>query len=203
MGKDKGTTISNTTAERTPTAEETRLNQLDIQLREATQPGLISTQTAGLDLAGKMLRGEQLPEGYQSLWAGIDEGVTSSIVGQSLRDIAPGFQAGGILDSGVAADISARTAADIRRASAEFNIGTKLNLLNLALSGQAQVQSPVLTQAANLGQRLGTLGKVTTSGSTNTYAMNPFLKSFQTSFGSALGSGNFGSENAKAFAMMA
>jgi hypothetical protein len=184
MGKEKSVTTTNQTVERQPTAEETRLNQLDVALREATQGGLIGTQTAGLDIAQKLLRGENLPGYLQDLAGGISPEVTSGIVQQSLKDIMPSFQSAGIIDSGVAAEISGRTAGDIRRASEEFNIGNRLNLLNLALSGQAQIQSPVLSNAANLGQRLGTLGQITMSGSSTTMGMNPFLKSFQTSMGS-------------------
>ena len=140
MGKDKGTSVTNTTSERQPTAEETRLNQLDIQLREGTQAGMMGTQQAGLSLAEKLLKGENLPGYLQDLAGGISPDVTNSIVQQSLKDIMPSFQSSGILDSGVAAEISARTAGDIRRASEEFNIGNRLNMLNLALSGQAQIQ---------------------------------------------------------------
>jgi hypothetical protein len=196
MGGEKSsgssTTVVNQSTERQPTAEETRLNQLDIQLREATQPGMMATQQAGLTLAEKLLKGEEpLPGFFQQLAGGISPEVTQDIVNQSMRDIMPSFQSSGLMDSGVAASISARTSADIRRASEEFNIGNKLNLLNLALSGQAQIQSPIMSQAANLGGRLTTLGSTTTQGTTTTNAvqkgMNPFLKSFQTSAGSGLG----------------
>lgn len=193
MGEEKQntTTVVNQQTEREPTAEERRLNQLDIQLREATQPGLIQTQTAGLSLAEQLLRGsEPLPGFFQELSAGISQQLQSEIAQESIKDLLPSFQSSGLLESGVAADIAARTAGDIRRASQEFNIGNRLNLLNLALSGQAQIQSPILAQAANLGNRLTTLGRTTTSGttSTTTSLMNPFIKSFQTSFGSSLGS---------------
>lgn len=190
--KDTSTTVVNQQTERQPSAEERRLNQLDINLREATQPGLIRTQTAGLELAEQLLRGsEPLPGFFQELSGGISPQIQSEIAQEAVKDILPSFQAGGLLESGVAADIAARTAGDIRRASQEFNIGNRLNLLNLALSGQAQIQSPVLAQAANLGQRLTTLGTTTTSGTAmETFkGQNPFLKSFQTSFGSSLGQG--------------
>lgn len=201
MGKEKttSTTVVNEKSERQPTAEETRLNQLDIQLREATQPGLIKTQTAGLDLAEQLLRGsEPLPGFFQELSGGISPQIQSEIAQEAVKDILPSFQAGGLLESGVAADIAARTAGDIRRATQEFNIGNRLNLLNLALSGQAQIQSPILSQAANLGNRLTTLGATTTTGTNmGTFkGQNPFLKSFQTSFGSSFGSGLADTSNA-------
>lgn len=202
MGKEKqsssGTTVVNQTTTPTPTPEETRLNQLQIQATEQTQPQLIQAQKSGLNLINQLLTGqEQLPGFFTQLGQGISPQITNDIVQQSLRDIMPSFQQSGILDSGVAASIAGRTAGDIRRASEEFNIGNRLNLLNLALSGQAQVQQPILGQAEMLGSRLAGLRSVnqqgTTSMSSTQYAMNPFLKSFQQSLGQSLGSGSFGS----------
>ncbi len=93
-----------------------------------------------------------------------------------------------------------------QRAGQEFDIGTEysrrafnegqlLNLLNLGVGGQAQVQSPILAQSGMLAGNLAGLRGTTQQGSTNTQLtmMNPFLKSFQTSLGSSLGSGSFGS----------
>lgn len=200
MGKAKETTTvdQRTTQQVTPqpTAEETRLNQLAVQREEATQPGLIAAQMSGLELVRRLLEGsEALPGTFQSLAAGISPEVTSSIVSRSLEDITPSFQQAGLLDSGVRASVSGRIAGDIRRASEEFNIGNRLNLLNLALSGQAQVQQPILGFSSLLSQRLAGLRSVTstgtTSGSTTTLGMNPFLKSFQESLGRTLGSPRF------------
>lgn len=205
MGKDKQTStttnVVNQTSTPQATPEEQRLNQLEIERIEATQPGLISAQQAGLGLINQLLLGQEpLPGFFQQLSQGISPEVTQDIVSQSLRDIAPQFQASGILDSGVAADISARTAADIRRATEEYNLGNKFNLLNLALSGQAQVQQPLLAQSQILSGRLAGLRPVTTSGtSSGTQTItsgNPFLQSFQTSLGKSLGSGNYGSWSA-------
>lgn len=72
-----------------------------------------------------------------------------------------------------------------------FNMGNLINLLNLALSGQAQVQQPVLAQGQTLSNALAGLRSTNTTGTSTTsqFAMNPFLKSFQTSLGSSLGGG--------------
>jgi hypothetical protein len=195
-GGSSGTT-STTVTERQPTAAEDRLNVLQGNMMEATAPYQQRTQIAGLQLSEMLLKGEEpLPGYFQQLSGGISPEVTQSIVNQSLKDIAPSFQSAGILDSGVAASISARTAGDIRRASEEFNIGNRLNLLNLALSGQAQVQAPVLGVSSQLGQRLGTLGATTMRGSSTTTDNNTFgrtfMQSFGTSFGQSLGSGTYG-----------
>ena len=51
MGNEKqksdSTTVINQTQQATPTPEETRLNQLEIQRVEATQPGQIAVQQHG------------------------------------------------------------------------------------------------------------------------------------------------------------
>lgn len=195
MGSEKSTqtTVQNTTSTPTPTAEETRLNQLDLQAREKNQQGLIDVQGNSLNLANLLLRGMGLPGYLQNLPGGINEDVTQSIVDKSLRDIKPSFQQGGILDSGVAASIAGRTAGDIRRNSAEFNVNNLLQLLNLATGNAAQVQQPVLAQSQDLGGRLAGLRSVNQTGNSTqtTKSMNPFLKSFSQSAGTSLGKGVF------------
>lgn len=78
----------------------------------------------------------------------------------------------GLLDSGVNAAVSGRTSGDIRRQAAEYNIGNLQNLLNLALSGQAQVQQPIVGMSGILNQRLAGLGS-TTSNYTSTQRHTP------------------------------
>jgi hypothetical protein len=190
---------STTVTERQPTAEEERMNRLQADIVEATAPYQKATQIAGLSLSEMLLRGQEpLPGYFNQLSQGISPEVTQSIVSQSLKDIAPSFQSAGIMDSGVAASISARTSADIRRASEEYNIGNRLNLLNLALSGQAQVQAPVLATSQQLRGSLGSLGKMTST--TNSYQSDnntfgrTFMQSFGQSAGSSMGSGTFGNK---------
>src|SRR3990167_9415251 len=169
MGSDKSksTTTVNQSTTPTPTAEETRLNQLDLQLREQNQGALGQVQGNSLNLANLLLQGQQLPGYLQGLPGGISPDVTQSIVDQSLRDIKPSFQQGGILDSGVAASVAGRTAGDIRMNSAQFNLQNLQQLLNLAVGGQAQVQQPIIGQAGALGQRLAGLRSVNQTGTTN------------------------------------
>ena len=78
---------------------------------------------------------------------------------------------------------------DSARSGQAFNIGNLLNLLNLAVGGQAQVQQPILATSQMLGGRLAGLRTVTQSGMTDSTqkSMNPFLKSFQQSAGTGLG----------------
>ena len=128
-----------------------------------------------------------MPGYLNTLPGGISEDVTNSITQQSLQDIMPQFQSAGILDSGTAAQISSRTAADVRNQSAQFNIQNLLQLLNLGVGGQAQVQQPLLTTSGQYSQSLSGLRSINQTGSSSTLGMNPFLKSFQTSAGSGIG----------------
>lgn len=190
MGSSKETTTTNTTSQATATPEEQELNRLEIERIKATQPGLIASQQAGLDLINMLLTGQgPLPGFFGDLAQGISPDVTNSIVQRSLQDISPMFQSSGILDSGTAASLSSRLAGDIRQGAEEFNIGNKYNLLNLALTGQAQVQQPLLAQSANIGGRLAGLRPMTSMGTSVQRSPNPFLQSFQQSAGQFIGSG--------------
>lgn len=126
---------------------------------------------------------EQIP-----LSAGVmGEDITNEIVRRSLRDIFPQFQAMGLpIESGVAQSIAGRTAGDIRTQVAQSdlerqlaireanlnvgqatqyqNLNNLLNLLNLAVGGQAQIQQPVIATGGTLGQRLAGLRTIQTTG---------------------------------------
>lgn len=197
MGKDKqtssGTTVVNQTTTPTPTAEETALNKLQLEQAQAFDPYQRQIQASAGNLSNLLLQGKELPGYLQGLPGGISPDVIQSIVNQSLADIAPQFQQSGILDSGAAAAISARTAADTRNQAAQFNIQNLMQLLNQAIGGQAQVQGPALQNTAILSNSLAGLRSINQQGSTTSNmtqkSMNPFLRSFQTSAGQTLGSG--------------
>lgn len=180
MGKDKTTTNQTTTA----TPEERELNRLQLEQARAFDPQQRQMNENAGNLVNQLLTGKSLPGYLNTLPGGISPEVTQHIVDQSLRDLYPQFQSSGILDSGVAASIAGRTSGDIRASAEQFNIQNLQQLLNLAVGGQAQVQQPMLQTTSQLGSRLAGLRSTT---STQT-AMNPFLKSFQTSLGQGLGS---------------
>ena len=170
----KGSSSTTTTKQATESASERELNELEIEKVRATQPGQIQTQLASQNLINQLLTGgsvEDLPGFFGEIGGGISPETTSGIVQESLKDLGTQFQGAGILDSGTAQSIAARTAGDIRRGTEEFNIGNKLNLLNLALSGQAQVQQPLLAQSQQLGGRLAGLRSVNQTQTTK----NPFF----------------------------
>lgn len=189
MGADRQT--STQSQQYTPTDEEKQLNQLQLGQAQAFDPIQRQLNNNGGNLVNNLLTGQALPGYLNQLPGGITPDVTQGIVNDSLNDLYPQFQKSGILDSGVAAQIAGRTSADIRQNSAQFNLQNLQQLLNLGVGGQAQVQQPSVSTSQALGGRLA--GLASSSGTTSTIGMNPFLKSFQTSLGSSLGSGSFGS----------
>jgi len=189
MGKEKTTTTQTQQVQATP--EEQEFNRLQLELARSAQPGQLQLQGQSLALGSDFLTGIQsgLAQSpiVNRLLQGIDPNVTSDIVQKSLADVRPGLQAGGLMDSGVRAELETRTAGDIRRASEESNLNALFNLLNLSQGQAAQIQQPLLAQNQMLGGQLAGLRSIT--GNSTTLGMNPFLKSFQTSFGSSLGGG--------------
>ena len=195
MDDKKTTTETQSTASEQrakPTDQEQRILNAQEQIFMQSVPGqerlaeLIPQTVEGI-LSG----GKGLPDIYNSLFAGISPEITNELAGEAVSDIMPGFQSSGILDSGVAASVAARTAGDIRRNVAENNLQRIYNLLGLGLGQGLAQQSVGSGQGTALGGQLAGLRTVTStgtgSGMTTTTQMNPFLKSFQTSFGEGMG----------------
>lgn len=196
MGKERTVvqTSSNQSAQYTATPEEQELNRLQLAQAREFDPIQRELNLRGGNLVNNLLAGQPLPGYLGGLPGGISEDVTSQIVRDSIRDLQGSFQSAGLLDSGVNAAISARTAADIRTQSAQFNLQNLQQLLNIAVGGQAQVQTPQISQSGILSQRLAGLRGFsgTTTGNQTTIGMNPFMKSFQQGLGQSLGGGSFG-----------
>jgi len=167
---------------------------LAYQRESALDPMIRDVQSQGLNLAGLLLRGQDLPGYLGGLPAGIDESTTQSIVNKALSDQAPMFQGSGLLDSGVRASIGARTAGDIRTQVAQFNIQNLMQLLNQALGGQAQVQQPILGFSQNAGNILSNPANRSSSGTqttTQSGGPNPFLQAVGTGLGTFGALGGF------------
>jgi hypothetical protein len=202
MGKDKTTNTTDSTSTSSQqveqTAEEKRLNELDLAFREAGQPFLLKLQELGFDVSSNLLQGKALGGAFGDDIFGLSDEDIDDIARKSVADIQPGFQNLGIGDSGVAASLSAQTSGDVRRQSRQFNVGALQNALNLAMGSSAQVQGASLGAGNAVGQRLAGLRGITTTGTqrgiTTLKEMNPFMKSFQTSLGGGLGErfGNIG-----------
>lgn len=183
MSGEKTTIKSEQSATATP--EERQLNQLQLQRIQGNQA---DQQTLDKNLYGTIntiLEGKQLPANLAGI-TGINEDQTKNMVDASLRDIYPQFQSAGILDSGVAAQIASRTAADVRNSNAQFNVTALSQLFNQALGGGSNLQANSNQQNQVLGNQLAGLRSINQNQST--IGMNPFLKSFETSLGKTLGS---------------
>jgi len=198
MGEERQTTTTDSTQGQTvtptATAEETEFNKLALERQRAAQPGLLSLDEQGMGLVSKLLAGEDLPGYLGGLPGGISPEVTSEMAGRAVEDIAPSFQKSGILDSGTAASISARTAGDIRLGSAEFNLQNLLQLLNLGVGGQAQVQQGTSVAGGTLSSALAGLRSTSTTGTsqgTSVFAYNPFQESFKSGLGGTLSGSTF------------
>ena len=175
-----------------PTPEERELQRIQLEQIKEMDPYQRYLQRAGLTTLGRILAGEPLSGYLSKLPGGISPEITQEIASQAIEDIRPYFQKSGILDSGVAARISARTAGDIRRRAEEFNIRNLMNLLNLAVGGQYATQQPLLATQQMLGARLAGLRPMTQSTTKAYTYMRPawweqFAGPALTATGTALG----------------
>ena len=187
MGGEKQTQQGSSQVTATP--EERELERLQLDRIKANQGNQQILDQNLYNTINTVLQGGTLPSNLAGV-TGINEQQTQSMVNQSLRDIAPQFQQAGILDSGAAAQISANTAAGVRNQNAQFNVTALQQLLNQALGGGSNLQANANSSNQVLGSQLAGLRSSSYSGST--IGMNPFMKSFQQSFGTSLGKGQFG-----------
>jgi hypothetical protein len=177
MGSTKetgsSTQVINQTTTPTPTAEETAMNKLMVEQQQAISGPQTESMLSGFNLINQLLTGGELPGNLQNIpqgiqnvgqlgqtpnvnWTNIDpnmgvigEDYTNQLVQQSLRDIMPQFQSGGILDSGVAASIAGRTAGDIRLNTAQSNLERQLAIMDANRLGQVAVDE------SNINRQLG------------------------------------------------
>lgn len=170
----------------TPTAEETELNKLELERRRQLQPLALESDKALLELIRPLSKGQNLPGIFGSLGQGVPEDIQNDIIQKSLADIAPQFQQLGILNSGPAAQISARLASDIRTQSFFEGTRQRENLLNILQGFPATAQAPALQESAVLAQQLAGLRSLQGTGFGTSTTKTPF---FQTAFAGGIGQG--------------
>lgn len=197
MGQSKSSESSGGSTQQTtvqPTAEETELNKILLGQKKETAPLETQAAKSGLTLSDLLLTGGDLPGFLQGLPGGISPDVTQDIVDRSLGDVRAGLQGGGLLDSGVRQELEARTSADIRTQSSQFNLQNLQQLLNLAVGGQAQPFASTLGFGGQLSQSLAGLRGTSTTGNFNqqTTSTNPFLTGKDILGGIGTGIGAFG-----------
>jgi len=183
MGSNKaasseGQTSQTTTVQQSPQGKE--LDKLRLEREKKLDPSILGAQQQGLDLITALLSGGEgggLPGFLQGLPGGISPEVTQDIVDRSLGDVRAGLQGGGLLDSGVRQELEARTSADIRTQSEQFNLQNLQQLLNIAVGGQAQTFASPIGFGGQLSQSLAGLRGTTTTGSgfSSSTQRNPFL----------------------------
>ncbi len=190
MGQTKVQETTTTTPTASP--EETRLNQLQLEQFEQTVGPQTDVQLSGLDLLQRLLSGGiDLPGIFGELGAGISPEAIGTQATELAQRALPQFQSAGILDSGIVGrEISKSIANQLLFPAEQFNIGAKQNLLNLALSGQAQVQQPIAVGTGSLSGRLA--GLRSTTGTTTQQQRNPFLTGADILSGIGTGIGTFG-----------
>jgi hypothetical protein len=190
MGKEKTTVGTSTTATATP--EEQELNRIQLERIKGNQANQQSLDSNLYNVMNTILTGGQLNGNLQGI-NGIGEDQTKAMATQAVQDIAPQFQQGGILDSGVAAALAAKTAGNIRNQNAQFNVVSLQNLFNQALGGSSNLGNAATNQSQVLGGQLAGLRQI--NSTQTTLGQNPFLKNLQSSAGTSLGNGTFGNKN--------
>lgn len=198
MGSNKTTNQSsnNSTYQATATPMENQLNQTLSNNLSQTLPQAGQTQQDYLKLLDQgagMFSGQTKLNGSPLAMAigGVTPEQQNSIVQQSLRYLDPQFQQGGYLNSGAAASIQSRTAADLLGQSAQFNVTNAGNVLSGLLAGNTNAQNSTNQQAGLLSNNLQGLRQITQSGTSSgsTQSMNPFLQGLESGAGSAIGGG--------------
>ena len=180
MGTTKTQTQTSGTQTATATPEEKQLEQLQLGQAQAADPYARSMQQAGGQLATNLLQGnnQALPQMYQNMM-GIDPNAIASQATELTRQALPQFQAQGLLTSGTMdQNIQSMIANQLAYPTAQYNIGAKQNLLNLALGGQASIQAPMQNNTNMLGTQLAGLRTVNSQSSSMQNTQNPFLTSF-------------------------
>lgn len=179
MGREK------TTSTQTPQATPEQKELIALQLKQAKQAAPLQEQAIKLqsDVVNALLTGQSLPGELGNLLGGITDERANELARQGTENLPALFQRSGILDSGVAAEITGRSYSDILNNVAQFNLANKQNLLAQALGTGTSFQQPLLQTQASLGNTLRGLQPVRSTVSTP----NPFLSNLQSSFGSNLG----------------
>ena len=163
---------SDTTSTTTPSASESALNDAQLKQFQAYEPGQTEMFKNAFAMGNQLLTsfGDKNGSQWQSLIGGITPQQSQSMINTQDRSLTSQLQQNGIYDSGTAASGRLRAGADLANQNAQFNVGTLQNALNLALSGQAQVQSSATNQSGQLNSALTALNSKSTSGS----QYNPF-----------------------------
>jgi hypothetical protein len=174
MGSTKIQTESGGTTTTQPTEAEKKMQELQLAQYQQVQPQQTEMMQNAYNLGNQLLTsfgGQDNPQ-WKSLIGGVTPEQQQSMISEQDRYLQPQLQQAGLWDSGTAASVRFRAATDLANQNAQFNVGTLQNALNLALSGQAQVQAPVQGASSQLANQLAGLRSITTTGYSS--QSNPF-----------------------------
>jgi hypothetical protein len=194
MGSSKQTSTSTTTPEMS--AAEKQYQQMELNQYQQIQPYQTEMFKNAYGLGNQLLTsfGDQNSQMWQSLIGGVTPEQQQRMISEQQRYLNPQFQQNGIMDSGLAYTASLRSATDLANQNAQFNVGALQNALNLALSGQAQVQNPFQNQSNSLASQLAGL-RSTTQTNSSTYqpsGLSMAMQGMQGVGGMMSGIGGFG-----------
>lgn len=163
---------TSTTSAPSATAQESALNTAQLNQFNQYEPGQTEMFKNAFAMGNQLLTsfGDKSGAQWQSLIGGITPQQTQSMVNTQNRSLKAQLNQNGIYDSGTAASGMLRSSADLSNQNAQFNVGTLQNALNLALTGQAQIQSPAMGQSGQLSSALTSLRSNQTTG----VQSNPF-----------------------------
>jgi hypothetical protein len=160
------TTQVNQTTTPTATPEETELNKLRLEQNKAYASSQTDMYKNAFGLGNQLLTsfGDKSGSQWQSLIGGVTPAQMQAQAMQAGRLTNASLNQAGLVDSGVGKVMNARAMSDSMNSNAQFNVGAQQNALNLALSGQAQVQAPAQGNTNSLASSLAGLRSTQTTG---------------------------------------
>jgi hypothetical protein len=150
----------------TATPEEKAMEGIQLGQMQQYAPAQTQMYNNAFGLGNQLLTsfGDKNSNMWQSLIGGVTSDQMNAQAMQANRLTNASLNQSGLIDSGVGKVMSARAISDSMNSNAEFNVGALQNALNLALSGQAQVQSPAQSNTGQLASQLAGLRTVNSSG---------------------------------------
>jgi hypothetical protein len=165
-GSDTVQTSTNTTTTPTATPQEQAMEGIQLSEMQGYAPAQGQMYNTAFATGNNLLNAVNQPNSpqWQTLLGGITPQQTQSQVNTQDQALQGSLQQAGIYNSGTAASGRMAAATQLSNTNAQFNVGTLQNALNLALGGQAQVQSTAASNSSQLGQELAGLRTTNTTG---------------------------------------
>ena len=166
-GSGQVSTSTNNTTTVTKTPEEQAMEQIQLGQMQSYSGAQTQMYNSAFSTGNNLLNQVNQPgsAAWQTLTGGVTSQQTNSQINSNDQALQGSLQQAGIYNSGTAASGRMRSATDTANTNAQFNVGALQNALNLALSGQAQVQSTASNNSSQLGQQLAGLRTTNTTGS--------------------------------------